>query len=242
MRNRFIKIMNALIDLFVVLCIVLVGTYSVYALWDDNRIYADAGNVQDDMLKLKPDADDPSFEELMAINSDVCAWVTLDNTNIDYPILQGETNLTYINTDVYGDFALSGSIYLDCRNNKDFTDSYNVLYGHHMDQSKMFGDLDLYKDETFFNENTTGTLILPDRTYSLKIFAVLVVSASDDNIYEPDRWNNDISGLMNYAKSNSLYVRDIEASQVLAFTTCSSDFTDARTILLAAMELNQAAE
>ena len=88
----------------------LAGIYAVYALWDNHQIYSAAQNVQEDMLKLKPTAEEngPSFEELMAVNSDVCAWITLDNTGIDYPVLQGENNLSYINTDV--SFTISASV------------------------------------------------------------------------------------------------------------------------------------
>ena len=67
-----------------------------------------------------------SFEELLGINPDVCAWVTLDNTAIDYPVVQGEDNFTYVNTDVYGDFSLAGSIFLDVNCDKNFTDPYSL--------------------------------------------------------------------------------------------------------------------
>ena len=120
--------------------------YSAYALWDNSQVYAAADNVQAELLQFKPKAgadNGASFEELLGINPDVCAWVTLDNTAIDYPVVQGEDNFTYVNTDVYGDFSLAGSIFLDVNCDKNFTDPYSLLYGHHMEESKMFGDLDL---------------------------------------------------------------------------------------------------
>lgn len=81
----------------------------------------------------------------------------------------------YVNTDVYGDFSLAGSIFLDYRCAKDFSDPYSIVYGHHMSDSKMFGDIDKYKKKKFFDENRTGVLITPNKTFNLKIFAVLVV-------------------------------------------------------------------
>ncbi len=247
MPRLILKAANSVINIFVVLCLCVAGLYAAYALWDNNQIYSSAINVMDDMKKLKPvdnEEGKASFEELLAINPDVCAWVTLDNTNIDYPVLRGETNLTYINTDVYGNFSLSGSIFLDSRNNKDFSDSYSLLYGHHMEKSAMFGDLDLYKDKSFFEENSTGSLILPDRSYKLEIFACLLVKAGESSIFNPDRWQTDIDGLIKYAKANSLYLREetadkleqSDSQKVIAFSTCSTEFTDARTIVLAVME------
>ena len=242
-----------MVNLIVVLCLCVAGIYAAYALWDNNRVYSAASDVQADMVKIKPAVDEDggaSFEELLAINPDVCAWVSLDNTRIDYPVLQGSTNLTYINKDVYGNFALAGSIYLDTRNERDFSDAYSLLYGHHMENSGMFGDLDLYKDQTFFDENTTGMLILPGKAYNLEIFACLLIDAGEDAIFDPVQWQTDIDGLFSYAKDNSLHLREetinkleqMDKPQVLSLSTCSTEFTDARTIILAVMEPYQAAD
>ena len=252
MSKWILKAANSLLDLFVVLCLCVAGAYAAYALWDNNQIYTSASDVQVSMAKIKPVVDEEggaSFEELLAINPDVCAWVTLDGTNIDHPVLQGSTNLTYINQDVYGNFSLAGSIFLDTRNNRDFSDHYSLLYGHHMKNSEMFGDLDLYKDQTFFEKNTTGKLILPDKSYNLEIFACLLSDAGEDAIFDPEQWQTDIDGLLSYAKANNLYLREetitkleqMSEPRVLALGTCSSEFTDARTIILAAMEPIQAA-
>ena len=102
---------------------------------------------------------------------------------------------------------------------------------------------DLYKDEAFFNENTTGTLVLPDRTYHLQIFACLLVPASEDAIFDVNQWDANLNGLLDFAQENALHlhsdtldtVRAREGAQVLAMSTCSTEFTDARTILLAWM-------
>lgn len=247
MSRMILKAANALVNLVVVLCLCLAGTYAGYALWDNSRVYTAASDVQADMVKIKPAVQEDggaSFEELLAINPDVRAWVTLDNTKIDHPVLQGATNLTYINRDVYGNFALAGSIYLDTRNDPSFADAYSLLYGHHMENSGMFGDLDLYKNETFFNENSTGTLILPEKTYKLEIFACLLLEAGEDAIFNPEQWQTDIGGLLAFARERSLFTREaairkleeMPQPKVLAFSTCASEFTDARTIVLAVME------
>ena len=93
----------------------------------------------------------------------MCAWLTVDGTKIDYPVVQGETNLEYINQDIYGEFALSGSIFLDSRNDRKFIDSYSLLYGHHMDNGAMFGDVMNYKEKEYFESHKTGTLYLNEQ-------------------------------------------------------------------------------
>lgn len=243
-RRRCIRWIDSFISLAVLLAILLAGTYSGYALWDNNQVYRAAENVQLEMKKLKPvitedEEAGPSFRDLLAINPDVCGWVTLDGTNIDYPILQGESNLDYINKDVYGNFALAGSIFMDCRNHPDFSDRYNLLFGHHMVNHLMFGDLDLYKENAFFQKNTTGTLITEKCVYDLKIIACLVVSASDEGIFNvPDC--QDTQTVLAYARQEALHFRPLseeseEAPRILALSTCTSEYTDARTIVLAVM-------
>lgn len=241
-----IRAANTLVSAVVVLFLLAAGAYSVYALWDNAQVYAAVDDVQAELLSMKPESgrdNGASFGKLRAVNPDVCAWLSVDNTAIDYPVLQGEDNMTYINRDVYGDFALAGSIFLDASCDDTFHDAYSLLYGHHMENSKMFGDLDLFKDESFFNKNTTGTLILPDRTYQLEIFAYLLVPASENAIFQASRWKADIGGLLDFAGSNATHLhrdvweqaRQTPDTQILALSTCASEFTDARTILLAVM-------
>ena len=251
-HRTVLRAANSLFNLVVILLLLAAGSYSAFALWDNQRIYAAAGDVQADMIKLKPEVilteedSGADFSELLAVNPDVCGWITLENTNVDYPVLQGETNFTYINTDVYGNFALAGSIFLDTRCSKDFSDPYSLIYGHHMADSKMFGDLDLYKDEKFFQENTTGSLVLPGKAYQLEIIACLLVPASEDHIFEPTIWqDSNISRFLEFVESNALNLHDeilaeLKAAekpfQILALSTCSYEYTDARTIVLTWMK------
>lgn len=242
-KRRVLRLLNSLVSLVLIIALFLFGAYAVYALWDNNQVYQAAEDVQMELKRLKPSADGedgPTFEELLKINPDVCAWITMDGTKIDYPVLQGENNLSYINKDVYGKFALAGSIFLDCRNQKDFSDPYNLLYGHHMSESHMFGDLDLYEKESFFRKNTTGTLLLPGKVYDLKVLAFIRVTASEEEIFNLDVFRNDSAGVARFTQQKAqLKNEELETigpdDQLLALSTCSSDFTDARVIVLTKM-------
>lgn len=238
-----------------ILIIVVVGAYAGYALWDNQQIYASTDNVQAELLAFKNKAEDNDagnmFEELKAINPDVNAWLSMDNTKIDYPILRGVNNNTYINKNVYGEYTLAGSIFLDSRNAPYFTDQYNLVHGHHMAERRMFGDLDLYKDQKFFEENRTGVLILEDKTYSLRTFSALYVLSYDKVIFQPNKWINDLKEPLEYAKEISLYKDDEmidrlykeneeakvggKKPQIILLATCSPESDDSRFVLLAEM-------
>lgn len=241
-----IRTADTVLNMFVVLVLCIVGLYSVYCLWDNNQIIQEAENVQEDILKYKPEVteDGPSFQEIMAINPDVCAWVTMYDTQIDYPIVQGEDNQTYISMNVFGEFALAGSIFLDTRNSRDFTDAYSLIYGHHMANNKMFGDLDLYKEVDFFEKSREGILLLPGKTHDLEVLACMVVESSDKVIFEPDKWKNSVDTVLNYAERNALHINEEllnkvkgqEDLQIISLSTCSNESEEARTIVLAVMK------
>ena len=257
MFRRIIRGINDFITMIVFLVLMIIAAYACYALWDNAQIYQEASNVQEDMKRLKPlenEEESPSFAELLKINKDVCAWITMDNTGIDYPVLQGKDNMDYINTDVYGKFSLAGSIFLDTRCSEDFSDSYSLLYGHHMTNHLMFGDLDYYKEKDFFDENRTGALITQDNVYKLKTVACMMVGASEDRIFEPYIWENCLDELLIYIQSDALHYDKDEINlvrqkiedynqgtsnikpRIVALSTCSSDFTDARTILITSIQ------
>ena len=215
----FLKTANSLLSAVIVLFLVVAGAYSAYALWDNMQVYASVDDIQSQLLKYKPtpgEDNGPTFEELRAINPDVCAWITLDGTKIDYPVLQGEDNLTYINKDVYGNFALAGSIFLDSNCDRSFQEKYSLLYGHHMAEHKMFGDLDLYEKQKFFDKNQTGTLVLPDRSYKLEIFACIKTSANEDNIFIPQKWQKSTDGLLKYAEKSAKYIHQDTMKKIVA--------------------------
>ena len=198
----------------------------------------ESGNLSTDM-----------FAELQKVNPDVVGWVTIYDTNIDYPIVQGPDDLYYVNRNVYGDSTLSGSIYLQAENNRKFTDSYNLLYGHHFENGAMFGDVSKFKDQQFMNEHKYGELITEDGIYYLNIFACLETSAYDTGIYG----KTSISETGKYKLRSSIFrsahngVDEVDEqervidsrmiflghSKVLAMSTCDDSQTDGRDVVVA---------
>lgn len=220
----------------VILALILL--YTVFVLWDNWRIY-DRARVDKSLFQYKPrtegDVDGKGLADLMEINPDVCAWLTVDGTYIDYPVVQGSDNMIYINTDVYGEFSLSGSIFLDFQNNRDFSDTYSLIHGHHMDGKVMFGELDDFIQPDYFEAHTSGMLYLPEDTCQIEWFACLKADAYDRQIFSPGNHSvTDQESLLEYIRENALQYRDIGVTnedRVLALSTCSDTSTNARIIL-----------
>ena len=107
--------------------------------------------------------------------------------------MQGKTNAEYLNKDPYGEFSLSGSIFLDNRNDKTFSDPYSLLYGHHMEYGAMFGALDEYKDKSYFEAHRTGLLTVTNGDeYNIRFFAACKAQATEKVIFDPPKSNNHI--------------------------------------------------
>jgi sortase B len=73
----------------------------------------------------------------------------VDNTNIDYPVVQGSDNEFYLSKYLYKNNLLSGSIFMDYRNDFD-RDENVIIYGHNMRNKTMFSELEKFKEEDFF--------------------------------------------------------------------------------------------
>ena len=247
MAKKLLKVLNRILDVIIILSILIAMAYSLYSIWDNNSIYAASMSLSVKIREKKPTGDKPSFDELRAINPDVMAWITLDGTNIDYPIVQGDNNEEYLNKDVYGKYSLAGSIFLDTRCDPNFTDFNELVYGHHMEKHEMFGDLDLYLDQDFFNSNTTGTLLLPGKKLPVTVVAVMVVEDNDAWVFDPAAVDDDPQGYLSYISTNARYsnasalnsvVSDPNATHLLTLSTCSSDQERDRTAVIVSYPAN----
>ena len=221
--------MNIIYERGLLMFFVLILLVVVYCMYDMYWVFEHAGN--NDLLKFKPNT--PGYDAAASpITEDMVAWLTVDNTNIDYPVMQAENNTKYLNTDPYGEYSLSGSIYADSRNNKEFTDGYTILYGHHMEYGKMFGALDEFLDEKYLAAHSSGTLIVGrdgHKTYQLKVFAAMRASARDDKIFDPTAGK----GILNYIKANSSVFTSEQPNRILAMSTCNDADSVARVIVFA---------
>lgn len=164
------------------------------------------------------------------------AWLTVDDTNIDYPVMQGEDNNEYLNKDPFGDYALSGSIFLDSRNDPEFKDYYSLIYGHHMEHGMMFGAIDEYLNEDYFNSHRTGSLVVGKKTYKIRIFAVLECEATEESIFAPTENDN----TLNYIKQHALFLDDTalpkDNEKLLGLSTCKYPDTVDRTLIFGALD------
>ena len=187
------------------------------------------------------------------VNSDILGWITIPNTQIDYPFVISKDNNDYLRRDLYGNYALAGTVFMDYRCSEDFDDFNTIIYGHNMNNGSMFGELVLFGEKEFFNANRTGMIYLKNKTYALDIFAYMVVKADDTVIYSniTENHNDFFDYVKKYARNyrepagrNSVLAeseKNIESTEIeevtniVTLSTCSYQFNGARIVLLAAI-------
>ncbi len=192
----------------------------LYAMIDACHVYEGANDSG--ILKYKPAIGNTGI--LRELSEDCIAWLTVDDTKIDYPVMQGKTNRDYLNKDPYGAFSLSGSIFLDSRNDRYFGDGYSMIYGHHMEYGVMFGSLDGFADKDYFDSHRTGRLTVINGTeYRIRFFASCKAPATETLIFDPSE--TDKGALLSYLERNALVYDPEKVSveaKVIALSTCQS--------------------
>lgn len=229
---------NRLLGALTIILASVVFLYSAYVIFDDFLISRNAFPDWD-LIQYKPSGraeDDPDYQKLKEINHDVAGWLTIDGTNIDYPVLQGRDDIEYSNKDVYGKFSPSGSIYMavDCK--KDFSDPYILIYGHHMDNGSMFGDIDKYEDISFLKAHNKGLIQTENGNYDLRAFACVKTNAYVFLIYSPQ--GKDYRTLKQFIKENAVsYDRKAAGMEgrLVALSTCADADTNGRAVLFLKM-------
>lgn len=165
-------------------------------------------------------------------NADIYAWIQMDNTVIDYPVLQHPSDDTYyLMHNIDGSYGYPGCIYAELYNSNTFEDPVTVLYGHNMKNGTMFGSLHQFEDESFFEENKEFVIYMPDKTL---VYDIAIAKETDDkritvwyNFEEETSYQKYIDELLS-GEESELYRRreEIEITtedRLVVLQTCVSE-------------------
>ncbi len=232
--SKGIRAVNGLLDYSLILLLLLALLYGCYALWDSQNLTQEATAEQYEIYK--PEENELGFQELQQINPDVFGWISIYGTPIDYPIVQGEDNWEYINKNAEGEYALTGAIFLDAYGDPEMKSFHNIIYGHNMVPNVMFGSIKEFKEQSFFDSHLYGSLYVRGEMYGLEIFALIHADAYDQEIYRNNLTEDDREGYLEAISQRAVHERQIGVTvddRILLLSTCSSDSTNGRDILVA---------
>jgi len=232
---------NGVIDTVVLVVVLALLAFSCYTIWDSHQVVRAASATQYAPYKpsvaSNPVADGGApLAQLQAINPDVLGWLSVYDTGIDFPLVQGSDNARYLNRDATGKYSGSGAIFLDYRNSPDFTDFSTIIYGHHMKSGAMFGPIGSFYDQSYFDAHEFGSLYFDGRQHGLDFFAFIHTNAYDDLVYttpvESSAEQAYLARLMREAKFVRPGVTVTSDDHIVLLSTCSSRTTNGRDILI----------
>jgi sortase B len=160
-------------------------------------------------------------EEMRRINPDYVCWIKIDGTEVDYPVVRGIDNESYLHTSFYGEENIAGAVFMDYRNTGDFAAlrigeaiPHIIIYGHNLQQGGMFGELHRLLNNQFLEENNLITLIVNDRALEFEIFSVRLTDIED-----PAYFLN-FSTAHAFPRFANRIDAPIAATQIITLSTC----------------------
>lgn len=245
MKHKEMKKKKGFKDYFRLLLLticVAVFVYSGYQLLNIYLQYRNIDKAYDALLEEYVEDNDGfhiiAWDDLLERNPDVIAWIQIPNTNIDYPVLQGDTNDTYLRHDIDGNYLVAGSIFVDANHSAPLEEPNTIIYGHNMRNSSMFSDLKEYINPEFVKDHPYVYIYLPDGTVSeYQIVSSQEIDAYSD-IYMVNLPNLDThyTKIMDGNKLDVPFEKD--QSPMITLSTCATYDVDntARVVVHAALQ------
>lgn len=177
------------------------------------------------------------FDVLQAENPDIIAWLYCADTPINYPVVQGENNDYYLHRLPDGTQNVNGSLFMDFRNLRDFSDRNSVIYGHNMTSDAMFGSLEKYKKQSYFDEHPRMWLLTPERAYRMDLVAG-VVTPSDSDAYTLFDSDEELLSHLEAVVEDSTFVSGVDLStveRIVTLSTCSYEYATARYVVIGSL-------
>ena len=175
----------------------------------------------------KIDMNTVNFDELKQVNPNTVAWMMIDGTSVNYPMVQGTDNDYYLGHDFLDRPKASGWTYMDYRNHKDLSDKNTIFYGHNLLNKTGFGSLaSIFTDKWF---NTSNHYIIIRTETDKKVYQIFSNYYIDPEIYYLQTYfysDSEYQTFLDTIKGRSLYNYGVEVTandKIITLSTCTDD-------------------
>lgn len=171
---------------------------------------------------------DVNFDKLKIKNNDTVGWINVNNTNINYPFVQSNDNSFYLNHSFDKKYNEAGWVFMDYRNNINFTDKNTIIYAHSRLDKTMFGSLSkVLKPDWYTNKDNHIIRISTESENTLwQIFSVYTIKTESYYITTNFNSNDEYETFLNTIASRSKYDFNTQLNNndtILTLSTCYSD-------------------
>ena len=184
--------------------------------------------------RVSPPRVEIDFEALHVVNRDAAAWLYCPDTAVDYPVMQAEDYSYYLDHLPDGTRNANGSLFIDYNCAPDFSDPLTVIYGHNMRSGKMFGSLDNYKAQSYYEKHPYLYLYTEEGDYTVEVLYGCVIGAGQWR-ERAFMYAENADALLIYASQNTTFTSGAvyqEGDRLVALSTCSYEFDNARYVLI----------
>lgn len=195
---------------------------------DTELINEDPKKESDYWYYVKQSLISVDIDALKVKNSDTLGWISVNNTNVNYPFVQASDNDYYLKHAFDKSNNSAGWIFLDYRNNKDFSDKNNILYGHARRDNSMFGSLRSVITKDWYSNKDNHIIKLSTETENTmwQIFSVYRIETESYYLTTTFSTNLEYERFLSTIKERSLYDFDVTLSRndkILTLSTCSGE-------------------
>lgn len=167
------------------------------------------------------------FSTLQEINKDTVGWLTVNNTRIDYPVVQAKDNDYYLRRDYYQNKNRHGWIFMDYRNNPDELNENTIIYGHNLANQTMFGTLRYALNSYWYKKsaNQIITFNTPNENMKFQIFSIYTIPTTNDYLDITFPTTDAYQTYIDLVKGRSIYDFNIEVAtddKILTLSTCAN--------------------
>ena len=173
------------------------------------------------------------FAALQQINPDIVGWIYIEGTQINYPIVQGEDNDYYLSHLFDGTYNSAGCIFLDAACSDDFSSRHSIIYGHHMKNDTMFGELMGYKKQDYYDEHAVALFLTPTNRYKVAFFSGYVAKDPSDAwqlTFEDGEYEEWLDSIIQKSCIMSEISPEL-TNRIITLSTCTYEFENARFVL-----------
>ena len=171
------------------------------------------------------------FEKLKEINNDTVGWLTVNNTKIDYPIVQASDNDYYLYRDYYKNKNRHGWIYMDYRNNIEDLSDNTIIFGHNLANQKMFGTLRYVTNPSWYKKSSNQTITFNTTKANMKwqIISIYKIPVTNDYLVANFASSEDKLNFLDMITQRSIYDFNAtydENTKIITLSTCSNGSKD----------------
>lgn len=242
-----VRIRNGALNVITVclIGIILVSGYKIgKTMWEYQVAKSAYTNISEKTAKVDPKqfTGVVDWKALKKVNPDVQGWLYQKGTVINYPVVQGTDNDTYLHTRFDKQWSGGGTLFVDCRMEKDFKGFNSIIYGHHMKDGSMFRSIRGYtKEDGYYDKHKTLELATPHGNYHLVVFSAFITKATDEDTYKMTYDEAEKQTYIDRAweRSELPITRDsvdvTRNDRLVTLSTCAYDYEEARYIVMCKM-------